>query len=133
MPTDNIKEIMDGDVFIQDKEGNIKKIAEITQFENGFAEKDDAVDAIRYYAESMQTETTFTMDKASARRLHKMVGLETITRKRFKKLLMGCGLQRNDVEIIAEAFHNNKIRYTPLAVQNVIETIIKEAEKEEEM
>ncbi len=133
MPTDNIKEIMDGDVFIQDKEGNIKKIAEITQFENGFAEKDDAVDAIRYYAESMQTETTFTMDKASARRLHKMVGLETITRKRFKKLLMGCGLQRNDAEIIAEAFHYNKIRYTPLAVQNVIETIIKEAEKEEEM
>ena len=133
MPTDNIKEIMDGDVFIQDKEGNIKKIAEITQFENGFSEKDDAVDAIRYYAESMQTETTFTMDKASARRLHKMVGLETITRKRFKKLLMGCGLQRNDAEIIAEAFHYNKIRYTPLAVQNVIETIIKEAEKEEEM
>ena len=133
MPTDNIKEIMDGDVFIQDKECNIKKIAEITQFENGFAEKDDAVDAIRYYAESMQTETTFTMDKASARRLHKMVGLETITRKRFKKLLMGCGLQRNDAEIIAEAFHYNKIRYTPLAVQNVIETIIKEAEKEEEM
>lgn len=133
MPTDNIKEIMDGDVFIQDKEGNIKKIAEITQFENGFAEKDDAVDAIRYYAESMQTETTFTMDKASARRLHKMVGLETITRKRFKKLLIGCGLQRNDAEIIAEAFHYNKIRYTPLAVQNVIETIIKEAEKEEEM
>lgn len=131
MPTDNIKEIMDGDVFIQDKEGNIKKIAEITQFENGFAEKDDAVDAIRYYAESMQTETTFTMDKASARRLHKMVGLETITRKRFKKLLMGCGLQRNDAEIIAEAFHNNKIRYTPLAVQNVIETINMEAEKEE--
>ena len=133
MPTDYIKEIMDGDVFIQDKEGNIKKIAEITQFENGFAEKDDAVDAIRYYAESMQTETTFTMDKASARRLHKMVGLETITRKRFKKLLMGCGLQRNDAEIIAEAFHYNKIRYTPLSVQNVIETIIKEAEKEEEM
>jgi hypothetical protein len=133
MPTDNIKEIMDGDVFIQDQEGNIKKIAEITQFESGFAEKDDAADAIRYYAESMQTETTFTMDKASARRLHKMVGLETITRKRFKKLLMGCGVQRNDAEIIAEAFHNNKIRYTPLAVQNVIETIIKEAEKEEEM
>lgn len=133
MPTDTVKEIIDGDIFMQDQEGNIKKIAEITQFETGFAENDDAADAIRYYAESMQTETTFTINKASARRLHKMVGLETITRKRFKKLLMGCGLQRNDAEIIADAFHNNKIRYTPLAVQNVIETIIKEAEKEEEM
>ena len=134
MPTDNVKEIMDGDIFIQDKEGNMNKIAEIAQFENiATEEKDDAADAMRYYAESMQSGVTFTMDKASARRLHKMVGLETITRKRFKKLLMGCGLQRNDAEIIAEAFHNNKIRYTPLAVQNVIETIIKEAEKEEEM
>ena len=46
---------------------------------------------------------------------------------------MGCGLQRNDAEIIAEAFHNSKIRYIPLAVQNIIETIIKEAEKEGEM
>lgn len=134
MPTDNVKELIDGDIFIQDKEGNINKIAQIAQFENtATEEKDDAADAMRYYAESMQSGVTFTMDKASARRLHKMVGLETITRKRFKKLLMGCGLQRNDAEIIAEAFHNNKIRYTPLAVQNVIETIIKEAEKEEEM
>lgn len=132
MPTDNIKEIMDGDFFIQDQEGNVKKVAEITQFENE-NEKDDAADAMRYYAESMQSGATFTMDKASARKLHKMVGLETITRKRFKKLLMGCGLQRNDAEIIAEAFHNSKIRYTPLAVQNIIETIIKEAEKEGEM
>lgn len=134
MPTDNVKEIMDGDIFIQDKKGNMNKIAEIAKFENITTdEKDDAADAMRYYAESMQSGATFTMDKASARRLYKMVGLETITRKRFKKLLMGCGLQRNDAEIIAEAFHNNKIRYTPLAVQNVIETIIKEAEKEEEM
>lgn len=134
MPTDNVKEIIDGDIFIQDKEGNMNKIAEIAQFENITTdEKDDAADAMRYYAESMQSEATFTMDKASARKLHKMVGLETITRKRFKKLLMGCGLQRNDAEIIAEAFHNSKIRYTPLAVQNIIETIIKEAEKEGEM
>lgn len=134
MPTDNVKEIIDGDIFIQDKEGNMNKIAEIAQFENITTdEKDDAADAMRYYAESMQSGATFTMDKASARKLHKMVGLETITRKRFKKLLMGCGLQRNDAEIIAEAFHNSKIRYTPLAVQNIIETIIKEAEKEGEM
>lgn len=134
MPTDNVKEIMDGDIFIQDKEGNINKIAQIAQLENtATEEKDDVADAMRYYAESMQSGATFTMDKASARRLQKMVGLETITRKRFKKLLMGCGLQRNDAEIIAEAFHNSKIRYTPLAVQNIIETIIKEAEKEGEM
>lgn len=87
---------------------------------------------MRYYAESLQEETTATaeIDRASVRRLKKMYGLETITRKRFKKLLMGCGMQRNDAETIATEFHRNKIRYTPLAVQQIIETIIKEMEKE---
>lgn len=132
MPTDNVKEIMDGDIFIQDKEGNMNKIAEIAQFENITTdEKDDAADAMRYYAESMQSGVTFTMDKASARRLHKRVGLETITRKRFKKLLMGCRIQRNEAEIIANEFCKNNIQYTPLAVQRVVETIMIEAEKRE--
>lgn len=135
MPTDNIKEIMDGDIFMQDQEGNIKKIAEITQFENGVTdEKDDAIDAMKYAVEQQKEGTiTMTISRESSKHLQKMIGIQKITRKRFKKLLMGCGMQRNDAEIIAEAFHNNKIRYTPLAVQNVIETIIKEAEKEEEM
>ncbi len=132
MPTDNVKEIMEGDIFMQDQEGSIKQIGEIIQFENiATDERDDAIDAMRYYAESIKNGITFdfTLDKAAARRLHKMVGLETITRKRFKKLLMGCGMQRNDADIIAETFHNNKIRYTPLAAQKVVETIIKEAER----
>ena len=58
-----------------------------------------------------------------------MLGIERITRKRFKKLLMGCGIQRNEAEIIANEFCKNKIQYTPLAVQKVVETIIIEAEK----
>lgn len=133
MPTDNVKEIMDGDIFIQDKEGNMNKIAEIAQFENITTdEKDDAADAMRYYAESMQSGVTFTMDKALARRLHKRVGLETITRKRFKKLLMGCRIQRNDAEVIAKQFCDEQLPYTPLAVQTILETIIGEMIKEEE-
>ena len=42
---------------------------------------------------------------------------------------MGCGMQRNDTEIIAQAFCKEKMKYTPLAVQQIIETINKETEK----
>lgn len=61
----------------------------------------------------------------------KKIGLETLTRKRFKKLLMGCGMQRNDAEVVAQAFNESGIRYTPLGIQRIIETINAEAEKEE--
>lgn len=70
------------------------------------------------------------ISKEVTRKILKMYGLERITRKRFKKLLMGCGMQRNDAEIVASAFRENKIQYTPLAVQKVIETINIEVEKE---
>lgn len=67
--------------------------------------------------------------KEKVKQILKMHGLNRITKKRFKKLLMGCGMQRNDAEIVARAFHKNKIQYTPLGVQKIIETINAEAEK----
>lgn len=69
--------------------------------------------------------------KEKVKQILKMHGLNRITKKRFKKLLMGCGMQRNDAEIVADAFRESEIRYTPVAVQKVIETINMEAEKEE--
>lgn len=131
MPTDNIKEIMDGDIFMQDQEGNIKKIAEITQLENSVTdEKDDAIDAMKYAVEQQKERTiTMTISRESSKHLQKMIGIQKITRKRFIKLLMGCRIQRNEAEIIANEFCKNKIQYTPLAVQKVVETIMIEAEK----
>lgn len=110
MPTDNIKEIMDGDIFMQDQEGNIKKIAEITQFENGVTdEKDDAIDAMKYAVEQQKEGTiTMTISRESSKHLQKMIGIQKITRKRFKKLLMGCGIQKNEAEIIAREFQNER-------------------------
>lgn len=132
MPTDSVKEIMDGDIFIQDKEGNMNKIVEIAQFESiATDEKDDAADALRYAVENTKGYTgaaTFTITKEASIRIQKMLGVQRITRKRFMKLLMGCGIQRNDAEIIAKELHNNKISYTPYAVQNIFETLIKEGE-----
>lgn len=134
MPTDEIgKLILDGDIFIQDKDGQINKIAEIQSFESMQENNNDAVDAMKYAVKGMtEGEMSMTIDikRQSVRRILKVYGLEKITRKRFKKLLMGCGMQRNEAEIVANAFKESEIHYTPLAVQKVIETIIKEKEEE---
>lgn len=134
MPTDEIgKLIVDGDIFIQDKDGQINKIAEIQSFESMQENNNDAVDAMKYAVKGMtEGEMSMTIDikRQSVRRILKVYGLEKITRKRFKKLLMGCGMQRNEAEIVANAFKESEINYTPLAVQKVIETIIKEKEEE---
>lgn len=133
MPTDNIKEIMDGDIFMQDQEGNIKKIAEITQFENGVTdEKDDAIDAMKYAVEQQKEGTiTMTISRESSKHLQKMIGIQKITRKRFIKLLMGCRIQRNDAEKFADVIHKTELGYSPIMVQAVVEWIIKELNKRE--
>lgn len=134
MPTDNIKNIMDGDIYMQDEDEKMNKIAEIQSFESMQNNQDDAVDAMKYAIKGMtEGEISMSIDisKESKRKVLKIYGLERITRKRFKKLLMGCGMQRNDAEIVADAFKESEIQYTPLAVQKVIETINMEAEKEE--
>ena len=136
MPTDEIgKLIVDGDIFIQDKDGQINKIAEIQNFESVQENnQDDAADAVRYAIESKKENSkgvSITITRESSIHLQKMLGIERISRKRFKKLLMGCGMQRNEAEIVANAFKESEIHYTPLAVQQIIETINEEAEKEE--
>lgn len=133
MPTDEIgKLIVDGDIFIQDKDGQINKIAEMQSFASMQENNNDAVDAVRYAIEKEKSKSvSITITRESSIHLQKMLGIERISRKRFIKLLMGCRIQRNDAEIIAQAFREENVNYTPLAVQEIIETINKEAEKEE--
>lgn len=93
--------------------------------------EDDAIDAMRYPVKGMTSgEISMTIEllKERVRQILKMNGLNRITRKRFKKLLMGCRMQRNDAEIVARTFQDSKIKYTPLAVWKVIETINIEVE-----
>ncbi len=127
MPTES-KEINPGKLLYKDREGIIK---ELCSYEHKEENRDDAVDAMEYAVKGMtdkEISVTVEVPREKVRKILKIYGLETITRKRFKKLLMGCGLQRNDAEVIAEQFCNEKLPYTPLAVQQVIETIIKEME-----
>ena len=138
MPTEDIQGILPGKVFLKGQEGAIK---ELVTYESKEDNNDGALDTVRYAVECMAegeksiTEGEISMaielSRDKERQILKLYGLERITRKRFKKLLMGCGMQRNDAEIVAKTFCESKIQYTPLAVQRVIETINAEAEKEE--
>lgn len=132
MPTDNIKNIMDGDIYIQDEEGKMNKIAEIQSCESVQNNQDDAADAVRYAVEKEKTNSvSVTITRESSIHLQKMLGIQRISRKRFIKLLMGCRLQRNDANIFADLVRKNEYGYCPIMVQAVIEWIIKEIQKEE--
>lgn len=129
MPTEN-SEVVQGKVFIKTNEndelkelGTIKEIAEV--------HNDDAVDALRYAVEGQKTTGTITMtiSRESSKHLQKMLGIQKITRKRFIKLLMGCRIQRNNAQEIAKAINRSGVEYSPIAVQAVIEWLIKEVEK----
>lgn len=132
MPTEN-EGIEKGKLFIQAEDGEMKEIGKVESVE--FAEENYLQSKLgdfdqQAFETTYSGEITVTLTKNEKRSLMKKIGLETLTRKRFKKLLMGCGMQRNDAEVVAQAFNESKIRYTPLAIQRIIETINAEAERE---
>lgn len=133
MPTDNIKNIIDGDIYMQDEDGKMNKIAEIQSCESVQNNQDDAADAVRYAVEKEKTNSvSVTITRESSIHLQKMLGIERISRKRFIKLLMGCRIQRNDANIFADIVGKNEYGYCPITVQAVIEWVIKEIQKGEE-
>lgn len=133
MPTEN-SELVSGKVFVQTNENEEPKELKAIDISVAESNEDDAIDAMRYGIKGMtsgEISMAIEIPKEKVKHILKMHGLNKITRKRFKKLLMGCGMQRNDAEIVASAFRESEIQYTPLAVQKIIETINIEAEKEE--
>lgn len=126
MPTEN-SEVVPGKVFVKTKEdGEPKELKAIDINTVDSEEKYEDIEPSEFTGQC-----TVTFDVKQTGKMKKMLGIERITRKRFKKLLMGCRIQRNEAEIIANEFCKNKIQYTPLAVQRVVETIMIEAEKRE--
>ena len=119
---------------MQDKDGEISKIAEIQNFESVQENnQDDAADAVRYAIEKEKSKSvSITITRESSIHLQKMLGIERISRKRLIKLLMGCRIQRNDANIFADIVRKNEYGYCPIMVQAVIEWVIKEIQKGEE-
>lgn len=131
MPTES-NEFGPGKLLYKDQEGIIK---ELCCYENKEENNDDAADAMEYAVKGMtdsEISVSLGISKESTRKILKLYGLERITRKRFIKLLMGCGIQRNDANAVAKIVHNSKyVDYSPMTVQLVIEWAIKEMEKKE--
>lgn len=72
---------------------------------------------------------TLTISRESSRSLQKMFGIEKVKRKRFIKLLMGCRIQRNEAEQLANMIHKSKLDYSPIVVQAILEWLLKEKEQ----
>lgn len=134
MPTEN-SDLLSKQLFFEDRFGNMQKLGELQQFENiATDERDDAADALRYAVENTKGYTgtaTITMTKEESIQMQKMLGVQSISRKRFIKLLMGCGVPRNYAQKLAKIVHYEYKRYSPIMVQAVIEWIIKNLQKED--
>lgn len=130
-----INELSPEKLLYKDQDGIIKELCSYEYKEENC--NDDSIDAMEYAASRYMemankgASITFELPKEKVRRILKLYGLEKITRKRFKKLLMGCGIQRNEAEKIAKIAHENNMKYTPILVQEVIEIILRELENHE--
>ena len=129
MPTEGYENEKKELFIILDDDKTAKAVGTIEKIE-AQCDSDDAADSIAAYVENKK-EHTITIPIEYTKSIAKLLGINRITRKRFKKLLMGYEVPRNVAEIIARAFQKKGIPYTPLAVEKVLETIIKEIEKEE--
>ena len=122
MPTEDAKLEL-GKAFIKTEDG---KVQELAMYEFPDKDNNDAVDAIRYATENTngyKVIATFT------RRFQKMLGIQKIKRKRFIKLLMGCGIQKNAATQFANIVHKAIGHYTPMTVQRIIEWLIIQTEE----
>ena len=72
--------------------------------------------------EEVEHEITIPISKETAKRIKKALGINKLTRKRFKKLLMGLGIRRNDAEEITNAVQKSKYHgYTPVVAKQIVE------------
>lgn len=129
MPTEDVKQEL-GKAFIKTADGEIQELA-MCEFHTE-DNNDDAVDAMRYAIENTkgyEATATITMTREESRRFQKMLGIQKIKRKRFIKLLMGCGIQKNATIQFANIVHKAIGHYTPMTVQRIIEWMIIQTEE----
>lgn len=83
MPTESLKP---GKIYIKTKDS--EKIQELMNYECKEENNDDFIDAMEYTVKGItegEVSMTLEIPKEKVRRILKLYGLETITRKRFKK------------------------------------------------
>ncbi len=130
MPTESKIEL--GAVFIKDAEGIVQELKGVTNLEAKVENNDDALDAMKYATKNMEKGTiNITISRESSIKMQKMIGINKISRKRFIKLLMGCGIQRNDATKFADIVRKTEFSYCPLMAQATVEWCISQIEEAE--
>lgn len=114
-----------GKIYMKDIEEKMMEIGSVHSIESIEVELKD--ENFNTEEESNSGEISITLKKDEIRCLMKKMQLENIKRKRFKKLLMGYGMQRNEAEIVAQEFNKNGVKYTPFAVKEIIKMINEDA------
>ncbi len=130
MSIEDLKQEM-GKAFIKTADGEIQelKLKSIIGVEITSANKDDAIDTMKYAIDPTKEETlNITISRELS---NKILGINRISRKRFIKLLMGCRVPKNAAIQFAEIVHRQIGYYTPMIVQKTIEWLIEESKKDE--
>ena len=118
-------------VFIKTADGEMQELKGFSEVEITSENNDDKIDAMKYTDDIMQGGTlNVTISRESSIKMQKMMGINKITRKRFIKLLMGCGVQRNDAVIFADIVRKTEFSYCPLMVQATVKWCISQMEEQ---
>ena len=129
MSTEDVKQEL-GKVFIKTADGEIQELKGATHLELKVENNDDA-DAMKYTTETMKEATlNITISRESSIKMQKIIGINKISRKRFIKLLMGCGIQRNAATKFADIVRKTEFSYCPLMAQATVEWCISQMEEQ---
>lgn len=122
MPTEDVKKEQEK-IFIKNKDGEIQELKGCTSVKCECLNNDNDM----YVNDEIDTTYSFELKttKESVKTLKKMLGINTITCKRFKKLLMGQKIQRNDAIAITNIVLSKEGCYREYKIQQIIEELIK--------
>lgn len=124
MPTENENKKL----YMIDERGNQKELGTITSLGINEMQEDELKATIETDVEITEKrdysgEISFTIEKNEMKKLKKTLGIQTIKRKRFIKLLMGKGIQKRDAIKITEAVHKACKKYEYFMVDFVTKKI----------
>ena len=124
MPTENENKRL----YMIDERGNQKELGTITSLGINEMQEDELKATIETDVEITEKrdysgEISFTIEKNEMKKLKKTLGIQTIKRKRFIKLLMGKGIQKRDAIKITEAVHKACKKYEYFMVDFVTKKI----------
>lgn len=113
MGTDTSEEINNNKIYFKDEDGNMQEICGTEGLKaEPLIEDEEKSTAKNILGHELTGSISVSLGKNDIIRFRKMLGYNILKPKRFKKLLMSIGFDRNEAEQINKFFvYNNKSRY----------------------